>query len=120
VTAPAYGELAALVVILQARIAEQDAPIPELERQLAASSRNSSKPPSAEGLGKPAPKSLRSRSGRKPCGQPGHEGRTLTEIPWRTGLRSRDDREDTRRRPTAGGDMGVTHPGLTRQHRTRS
>jgi transposase len=80
VSAPTYQELAALVVALQARIAEQDARIAELERQLAASSRNSSKPPSADGLDKPAPKSLRGRSGRKPGGQPGREGRTLRQV----------------------------------------
>ncbi|MEU4645803.1 hypothetical protein [Micromonospora sp. NPDC023814] len=27
-------------------------------------------------MAKPAPKSLRTRSGRRPGGQPGHEGRT--------------------------------------------
>lgn len=86
-TAPSYEQLAVLVVSqertivrLQARIVEQDARIVELERQVAASSRNSSKPPSADGLGKPAPKSLRSRSGRKPGGQPGHGGRTLRQV----------------------------------------
>jgi transposase len=80
VTAPTYEELAALVVALQARIAEQDARIAELERQLASSSRNSSKPPSSDGPGKPAPKSLRGRSGRRPGGQPGREGRTLRQV----------------------------------------
>ena len=79
-TVPTYDELAALVVALQARIAEQDVQIAELKRQLAASSRNSSKPPSSDGLDKPAPKSLRGRSGRRPGGQPGHEGRTLRQV----------------------------------------
>src|SRR5213593_3693491 len=87
VTAPSYEQLAALVAAqeriiaqLQARIAEQDAQIAELRRQLAASSRNSSKPPSSDGLDKPAPKSLRGRSGRKPGGQPGRQGRTLRQV----------------------------------------
>jgi transposase len=59
VTAPSYEQLLALVAsqeqiitALRARIAEQDARIAELERQLAASSRNSSKPPSTDGLDK--------------------------------------------------------------------
>src|SRR3954453_12346088 len=69
-----------MIAQLQARIAEQDAEIAELKRQLAASSRNSSKPPSSDGLDKPAPKSLRGRSGRKSGGQPGREGRTLRQI----------------------------------------
>jgi transposase len=87
VTAPSYEQLAALVTTqertiaqLQARIVEQDAEIAELKRQLGASSRNSSKPPSSDGLDKPAPKSLRGRSERKPGGQPGREGRTLRQV----------------------------------------
>jgi transposase len=80
VTAASYEQLVALVAAQERMIAGLQARVAELERQLAASSRNSSKPPSTDGLDKPAPKSLRGRSGRKPGGQPGHEGRTLRQV----------------------------------------
>ncbi len=84
---PSYDELMELVVSLvaenaelRARIAEQDARIAELERQVGSSSRNSSKPPSADGLAKPAPRSLRRPSGKKPGGQPGHPGAARRQV----------------------------------------
>ena len=77
---PTYEELAELVVSQAARIIEQDARIADLERRLGMNPKNSSTPPSSEGLAKPSPKSLRKPSGRKPGGQPGRQGRTLSQV----------------------------------------
>jgi transposase len=76
--------------------------IAELEARLKQNSRNSSKPPSSEGLGKPAPRSLRKKSGRRPGGQAGHEGTTLAQV-------ARPDRE-VRHEP---GCCGRCAAGLT-------
>jgi transposase len=61
--------------------------VADLQRRLAKNSRNSSLPPSRDGLSKPPvekpkpdPKSLRRRSGRKPGGQPGHDGGHLAQV----------------------------------------
>ncbi len=54
--------------------------VKELKARLALNSTNSSKPPSSDGLAKPVPKSLRTRTGRRPGGQPGHPGQTLQPV----------------------------------------
>ena len=48
-----------------------------LQERLACNSTNSHQPPATDGLAKPAPKSLREKTGRRPGGQPGHRGTTL-------------------------------------------
>ena len=92
---PPYEVLAALVASLRAELADTRAElgralerIAELEARLAQSPRNSSRPPSSEGLAKPAPRprSLRKKSGLRPGGQDGHKGTTLTQV-------ARPDRE---------------------------
>ena len=62
----------------QAQLEELRAEVEALRARLRQNPRNSSKPPSAEGLAKPAPRSLRGKSGRKPGrprGQPGRRWR---------------------------------------------
>jgi transposase len=51
--------------------------VAELERQLKTNSRNSSKPPSQDVYSKPAPKSLRGKTGRGQGKQPGASGANL-------------------------------------------
>jgi transposase len=57
------------------------AQIVELTARLGQNSQNSSRPPASDSpFVKPAPKSLRRKSGRKPGGQPGHPGSTLALV----------------------------------------
>jgi len=65
-------DLMAQMVVMQTRIRQ-------LEGRLAKNSKNSSKPPSTDGLNKPAPQSLR-KGGQNPNGgQKGHSGTTLRQ-----------------------------------------
>ena len=78
---PSTEELIALIAALRAENASLKARIGELERRLGLNSSNSGKPPSSDGLRKPARvKSLRERSGKKPGGQKGHKGETLLQV----------------------------------------
>ena len=62
-----------MIEALRARVAE-------LERLLAANSRNSSKPPSSDGLAKPPPRSQRQAMGRRAGKQPGAAGAALAQV----------------------------------------
>jgi transposase len=110
---PPYEVLAALVTSLRhelagalgaleqtrAELVQARERIAELEARLRQDPRNSSQPPSSEGLGKPAPRSLRKRSGRRPGGQDGHKGTTLAQV-------ARPDRE-VRHEPGCCGGCGA-------------
>lgn len=112
---PSYEVLAELVASLRrelaeaagalqqarAELAEARERIAELQARLRQTPRNSSKPPSSEGLGKPTPgpRSLRKKSGRKPGGQDGHKGATLMQA-------ARPDRE-VRHEPACCGRCGA-------------
>src|SRR5579871_4486848 len=53
--------------------------VQELEARLNKDSHNSHKPPSSDGLSK-KPVNLRQKGGKKPGAQPGHPGRTLSQV----------------------------------------
>ena len=69
-----------MVLLLQDQIDEVNERVKKLEDQVAKQSRNSSKPPSSDGLAKPKTRSLRRPEGRKVGGQQGHEGHTLEMV----------------------------------------
>jgi transposase len=77
---PSYEQLLALNAELAARLEQALARIAELEARLGMSSKNSSKPPSSDGLVKPAPRSLRKKTGRGPGRPAGQPGTTLEQV----------------------------------------
>jgi transposase len=86
---PSYEELKELVAALHllteqqsAQIAELEAEIAKLKERLGRNPRNSSMPPSAEGLTKPpaANRAERRAAKRRPGKQPGSEGKHLAQV----------------------------------------
>jgi transposase len=79
------GVLRARAAELLAEAAGLQAQVADLSARVGMNSKNSSKPPSSDGLGRPAPKSLRKASGRKPGRPKGQPGATmaLTDSPDR-------------------------------------
>ena len=71
VQAAEAGELREQVEQLRREVAD-------LAARVKQNSKNSSRPPSSDGLGKPAPKSLRKRTGRKPGRPKGQPGGTMS------------------------------------------
>jgi transposase len=76
----ARSALVELILAFQERVAQLEQRLKGLEGRLAQNSSNSHHPPSSDELKKPTTKSLRTRSGRKPGGQPGHPGQTLRPV----------------------------------------
>lgn len=96
---PTYDDLVALVTAQAGEIERLKARVVELEARLKTNSKNSSRPPSSDGLAKSSPKSLRRKSGRKRGGQEGHPGSTLAQVA--------DPQHEIRYEPGACGGCGA-------------
>ena len=70
----------AVVELFHRTIGQLAARVQALKDRVSKNSRNSGKPPSSDGLSKPAPKSQRKRHSRKSGEQPGHEGHSLKAV----------------------------------------
>jgi transposase len=91
------------IAVLREALAGLQSQVADLAAQVKSNSRNSSRPPSSDGLAKPAPKSLRGKSGRKPGRPEGQPGVTME-------LTDHPDRR-VRHRPAACGGCGKSLKG---------
>ena len=74
-----HAEKDALILKQQEQITALQEAVKQLQSRLNMSSRNASKPPSSDGLNKPAPKSFRVVGQKSTGGQKGHPGSTLCQ-----------------------------------------
>src|SRR5215217_3604634 len=74
-------EAQAYMRALEARVAALETRIQELRAQLQQNSRTSSRPPSNDPPQALGQRSRREPRGRRPGGQPGHEGQTRAQLP---------------------------------------
>jgi transposase len=91
------------IAVLREALAALQSQVADLAAQVKQSSRNSSRQPSSDGLAKPAPKSLRGKSGRKPGRPKGQPGATME-------LTVQPDKR-VRHRPAACGCCGKSLKG---------